>query len=91
MGVTGDIVDSTPEFNLRSVYRGNEIDLWLDQNLHDYSPSPKYKFKSYVIIDDDSDMLYWQKDNYVQTSYETKGFNQDAYDKALEILERQHA
>ena len=59
-GVTGNIIDKTPEFNQRSVFRGNEIYDWMKENIEE-----SHNFQEYVILDDDSDMLYWQKDNFV--------------------------
>ena len=40
---------------------------------------------SYVILDDDSDMLLCQKDFFVQT-FEPEGLNEEAANKAIQIL-----
>lgn len=61
--------------------RGNEIHRWMKDNIEEY-----YNFKNYVIIDDDGDMLYWQKDNFVHTSSERGGLTEELADKAIEIL-----
>jgi hypothetical protein len=63
---TNLIIDKTPRSSHLSNYlRGNEILEWMKDNEKligcDYS-----SYKNYLILDDDSDMLYWQKDNFVQ-------------------------
>lgn len=45
--------------NVSSIPRGFEIKLWLDNT--------ELNIENYVIIDDDQDMLYSQKDNFVCT------------------------
>ncbi len=55
LGVEGEVLGSTDS---KGPYRGNEILRWLEENDMKYS-------RNYVILDDDSDMLLWQKDNYV--------------------------
>ncbi len=44
--------------------RGNEILSWIKAN-EKVIGEHYYNYKNYVILDDDSDMLYWQKDNFV--------------------------
>lgn len=64
-GFTGEIVGFTPRLGKNTV-RGNEIHKWIEDNdklLGVYY----YQFKEYVILDDDSDMLLWQKDNFIKT------------------------
>lgn len=54
------IIDVTPDFKKKcGSVRGNEIHDWLEKNL-DYN-----EFHRYVIFDDDSDMLYWQRNNFL--------------------------
>lgn len=55
--------------------RGTEIQKWLDEN----------PVESYTIIDDDSDMLESQMDNFVKT-YNDYGFTVQNFEKAYEIL-----
>lgn len=62
------------------VVRGEEIRRWQDEN--DASECP------YVILDDDSDMLLWQKDNFVQTDSEL-GLSEDDCEKAIWILNKE--
>lgn len=54
--LTGEVIDITPKIVISK--RGEEIQFWLDNN----------KVSNYVIIDDDTDMLDSQKNNFVQTS-----------------------
>lgn len=58
-GYSFDIYDYTP--NLAS-YKGVEIDRWLKDHRYDEDPPT-----SYVIIDDESDMMLWQAEHFVQT------------------------
>ena len=68
-GFKGEIIDSTPVLSFSgikdykySVPRGNEIKAWLEINkgiLGDKISKVKY-----VIFDDDSDMLLWQREKY---------------------------
>lgn len=65
-GADFEIIDITPNLRSESCLRGNEILLWMKSNIEIIGCN-HYDFHSYVIIDDDSDMLYWQKDNFFQT------------------------
>lgn len=67
----------TPKISGYSIPRGCEIEYWLKDKgfYHIYWDLEKQKeiikksgIQSYVIIDDDSDMLYNQRDNFVKTS-----------------------
>lgn len=82
------IIDKTPYLNYdntdhytlnMSVPRGCEIDMWLRKNTADID---RYR---YVILDDDSDMMLWQKDNFVQTNVH-KGISQMNVFDAIRIL-----
>lgn len=79
MGITGEVIDKTCQLNHLDGYRGNEILKWIKDNEsllgHYY-----YNFKSYVIIDDDTDMLLWQKDNFVNTDGYKGLTDADVYD-----------
>lgn len=65
-GFTGEIIDVTPDFSGSKCesLRGNEILSWIKSN-EALIGKPYYDYKDYVILDDDSDFLYWQKDNFV--------------------------
>lgn len=82
------IIDKTPvlqfernkEIPYISVPRGSEIDAWLRANT---SRVDQYK---YCIIDDGSDMLYYQRDNFVHIHY-TELFNEKYTNMVRNILE----
>jgi hypothetical protein len=59
-GFKGEIISYTPVFERPYSLRGNEIHHWMHENLSDASD-----FKRYIIFDDDSDLLYWQRNNFV--------------------------
>ena len=61
------------------VVRGEEIRRWQEEN--DACECP------YVILDDDTDMLLWQKDNFVQTDGELGLSATDCW-KAIVILNK---
>jgi len=93
----GEVIDITPteidvverkicEF-YDDVKRGHEIQLWIDDN----------DVKNYVILDDDSDMLPSQLNNFVRTSNNKThedcvdigyGLTRICSEKAVEILNR---
>lgn len=84
MGITGKVIDKTCSLNHLDGYRGNEILKWVKDN-QTLIGCLYYEFKSYVIIDDDSDMLLWQKDNFVHTDGYVGLTDSDVYD-AINIL-----
>ena len=55
--------------------------------IQEYIEEHKDDIENYVIIDDDSDMLDSQLDNFVNTKFDT-GFNAIALEQALEILKK---
>lgn len=67
-GFQGEVIGKTEDLRTYDggsyILRGNEILKWLEQ--HD-AKSFNSDHINYVILDDDSDMLLWQKDNFVQT------------------------
>jgi hypothetical protein len=63
-----------------SVPRGIEIKYWLRQN----SKSLVDQYR-YVIIDDDNDMMLWQKDNFIQTDSD-KGLTFKLANDCIKIL-----
>jgi hypothetical protein len=64
-GCTFEIVGSTPSLNSDSV-RGNEIDKWIKEH-EDLTGKQYFDYTDYAIIDDDSDMLYSQRNNLFLT------------------------
>jgi hypothetical protein len=63
-GFTGEIIDITPDGRGGMTLRGNEILQWTKNN-EKLLGEPYYNFNEYVILDDDSDMLYWQRNNFL--------------------------
>ncbi len=59
----GEILDITPNLRSDNCLRGNEILTWVKDN--EALVGPYYQFTEYVILDDDSDMLYWQRNNFL--------------------------
>lgn len=64
---------------LVEIPRGVEIQDWLDNT--------DYDINSYVILDDDSDMLYCQKNNFVKTDTYL-GLNENNVNEVIKILNR---
>lgn len=67
-GATFDIIDVTPSLRYPGAVRGNEIKAWIENN-YALLGKHSYEYHSYAIIDDDSDMLLWQRDNFFQTDF----------------------
>lgn len=66
-GFKGDIIGKTPRLNYKetgdSVERGAEIRYWMKETAN--RTRHNGLFKDYVILDDDSDMLYNQRNHFV--------------------------
>jgi hypothetical protein len=62
-GFIGEIIDKTPR-GCGCCKRGNEIYEWISANTKILGAA-SYEFKSYVILDDDSDMLLWQREHFI--------------------------
>lgn len=82
-------LDRTKKIHL-SIPRGVEIMQWIDTNIHSDN-GKNYNRKilgidyKYVILDDEKDMLYTQRNNFVQTN-STKGLTKVDVAKVLNIL-----
>lgn len=67
-GFEGEVIGKTDDLRPRDgggyILRGNEILKWLETHNEKHFGCDAI---SYVIFDDDSDMLFWQKDNFIQT------------------------
>lgn len=63
MGITGEVISKTGQSE--SGIRGVEIHEWMLHNQH-LLGCLRHLYRDYVILDDDSDMLYWQRHNYFQ-------------------------
>lgn len=67
-GATFTVIDKTGLDSDR--FRGNEIHKWIQDNSMKIFGQPYHIFRRYVILDDDSDMLYWQRENlFICDSY----------------------
>jgi hypothetical protein len=88
VGFKGEVIAKTP--NLRNegdyVFRGNEILKWIKDN-KELIAQDYHEYENYVIFDDDSDMLYWQKDNFLQVD-RFVGLTYHVAYKAIRILNR---
>jgi hypothetical protein len=79
-----------------TIPRGCEIDWWLTNHGKfqriNWSKEKQLEYlekslvKNYIIIDDDSDMLYCQKEHYVKCNAYGNGLDQKTADKAIQIL-----
>ena len=76
------IFDKTPSLSCTRL-RGVEIYDWIEKNVPYQERKEGGSFR-YAILDDDSDMLLWQKDHFFQTSFEDGGLT-DAI--ALKVIE----
>jgi hypothetical protein len=99
--MSGEIIGITPHLNITGygwTPRGCEIECYLrgegfyhlnwdaDKQLEIMKAS---NIANYIIIDDDGDMLYGQRDHFVQTlpaPRNLSGFNKHYYEEALVIL-----
>lgn len=77
-GCKYELFDKTPHFESR--HRGSEIQAWIDEYEKTHEP-----LESYVILDDDNDMLDEQENNFVQCNFIHGLTSYDCY-KAIEIL-----
>ena len=106
-GMSGEIIDVTPSFrnlsideHYRSLPRGLEIDYWLKRkNFSQIFWSKKLQqeyidkseIENFIIIDDDSDMLYNQRDHFIHVKPSPRnldGFNEENYDQAISVLSK---
>lgn len=101
-GMSGEIIGLTPSFRGEidgyTIPRGCEIQKWLrDEGFYhinwDWTSQEEVIAKSgisnYIIIDDDSDMLYGHRDHFIHvlpSPRNTTGFSRSHYLKGLSIL-----
>lgn len=95
-GKNKQIYSKQSNIGVSSIPRGYEIQQWLEANgfIHwhyydDYVQKriDECQIETYVIIDDDSDMLLSQQMHFVHTD-NMHGFNDDALRRAIRILNR---
>ena len=84
-GLEAEIIGHTPHGGRMSV-RGNEIHQWLKDN-EKILGTTYYYFHNYVIFDDDSDMLLWQKENFFACD-NSVGITENVTYRARMFLER---
>jgi len=101
----GDIIGITPSFRSEidkySIPRGCEIEAFLDNTLNfshiNWSKEKqlesmiKSNIDNYIILDDDSDMLYNQRNHFVHilpSPRNKEGFNEEYYKEALNKLSK---
>lgn len=77
------IIDRTPSYNQIGCVRGNEILHWIKTHYDELGSHLDYK--NYVIIDDDIDMLLYQKYNFINTSF-WDGLTDEHVKEAIKIL-----
>jgi HAD domain in Swiss Army Knife RNA repair proteins len=97
VGFVGHVIDKTSCFggvDGYSIPRGCEIEAWLDKKGFqriNWSKEEQQKYidksivKNYIILDDDSDMLYNQKEHFVITGWKF-GLDDSAMHKSIDIL-----
>jgi len=85
-GFTGEIIDQTPDLTLNNpdFLRGNEILKWVKQNEVMLGANHR-EYKDYVILDDKTFMLYWQKDNFFKIDPKC-GLNPDDVAEVINFL-----
>jgi len=68
LGVLSEIIDVTPDLCTKEKHlvRGNEILHWCQANEHRLG-CPYTRYKDYIILDDNTDMLYWHRKNFFRT------------------------
>jgi hypothetical protein len=78
VGFNGEVIDKTPDLGDSALQRmrGRQIHKWLICHP---------EIESYVILDDDRDMLANQAKNFVKTHFKT-GLDEMATNQAIEIL-----
>ena len=85
-GFTGEIIDQTPDLILNNpdFLRGNEILKWMREN--ENLIGCKYQdYKDYVILDDKTFFLYWQKDNFFKIDANC-GLTEENVKEVIEFL-----
>lgn len=83
IGIIGEFIGFTDNLSSSYAVRGNEILKWILDN--ENIVGSRYEFKNYLILDDDCDMLYFQRNNFIQLDGE-KGLTKDYINRAIDIL-----
>ena len=89
VGITGELIGKTPTLYFenwsQSVPRGCEILHWIQENKGILGTN-LLNWKDYVILDDESDMLYWQRKNLFQTDSSGIGLTDNMTYKIINFL-----
>lgn len=88
IGVVGKLIGMTPRLDKWNL-RGNEIRCWINTHAEEVLNCKAHEFQNYVILDDDSDMLLWQVDNFIHVD-PSNGLTKRDICKAYRILMTQH-
>lgn len=95
-GLELPVIGGTEHFSNDWLCRGNEIAKWIVATFDNYSifTGKSYIYEGYkgedyeyVILDDDTDMLMCQKDNFIHIDRET-GLTEEHIEMTINILER---
>lgn len=100
VNIQGEVIDKTIDLNNGygdiSIPRGLEIDHWLknvgnfknsEHSDFIYDRNKDLKVNNYVIIDDDTDMLYEQKNNFIKINRKISLTESD-YNKIIKIFHK---
>lgn len=79
-----EIIGLTPYIHHEAVPRGSEILWWMMENRYLIGMT-YFEYKDYVILDDDIDVLYRQKDNFIHVD-NRYGLNEEVIEKMKQIL-----
>lgn len=97
-GLELPIIGGTEHFYKNWTCRGNEITKYLTDTFNNYSvftgkpciyEGNKGEDYEYVILDDDTDMLMCQKDNFIHIDRET-GLTEEHIERTIDIFERRN-
>jgi hypothetical protein len=88
-GITGELISVTPKLKYvddsYSVPRGCEIKAWMERNKGILGA--KISEVKYAILDDDTDMLYWQRNSFFCTKGKS-GLTQAIANKVIKHLNK---
>lgn len=87
-GFKGKVIGKTPCLDNKFFVRGNEVFGWLKRNVNDFiTGTSQGDSTTYIILDDDSDMLLCQKDNFIHIDSKF-GLTKENAEQAIKILSK---